>query len=553
MQRIWLDSYPNGVPYDIDPDRYNSVLQIFLESCQEHADKPAYSNFGHTITFAELEELTRRFACYLQRDLGLTKGDSLAIMLPNIIQYPVAVLSAVRLGLVVVNIDPMYTQRELILQLEDSGADTILVLENFAVEVEKAATKVTIKNVIVTRIGDCLPVIKGFLINSVIKYVRKAIPAYHIDGAVSMKRALNKYRNHTEWLCDAELHHDDLLFLQYTGGTTGVPKGVEITHRNIIANILMAKEWVEPVLGQEGQRIVAPLPMYHIFCMTVNLMVMMSLGCENILVTNPRDFVGFIKLLQKQRFTGFIAVTTLLRKLMDTPGFTQIDFSHLNFTFTGAMAVTQDVADQWKELTGSVVIQAYGLSETSPGVSSVPLNATEFNGTIGLPLPSTHIKLLDDDDNEVGINESGELCVKGPQVMRGYWLRPDATAEVMTEDGFLRTGDYVSIDEKGYLRILDRKKDMILVSGFNVFPNELEDIMNQHPDIIESAAIGIDDRNSGQVVKLFVVPAKSGLTKQEVMNYCKQHLTGYKRPKEIEFMSELPKSNVGKILRKELR
>ncbi len=554
MQPVWLNSYPEGVPHKVDMDEFTSVTDVFLKSCKEHALKPAYTSFDYTLTFGELERLTAQFACYLQNDLGLKKGDRIGIMLPNIIQYPVAVLSAMRLGLIIVNIDPMYTQRELKIQFNDSGAETVIVLESFAHEVEKALAEVPVKNVIVTKIGDCLPNFKGLAVNVAAKYIKKAIPAYSLPQANSFKRALTKYKGNTTKLIDADLSHDDLLFLQYTGGTTGVPKGVEITHGNMVANIQMSKEWIKPALASGVQhRIVAPLPMYHIFCMSVNLMVMMSLGAENILVLNPRDFEGFVKLLQKQRFTGITAVNTLLRKLLDTPGFDDIDFQDLDFTFAGGMAVTRDVASEWQERTGCAVIEAYGLSECAPGVSSVPITSKEFTGSIGLPLPSTQIKLLDDDGNEVGFNESGELCVAGPQVMRGYWQRPDATAEVMTDDGYLRTGDYVSVDEQGFIRVLDRKKDMILVSGFNVFPNEIEDVVNQHKNIVESAAIGIEDRNAGQVVKLFVVANDDSVTQDDVRAYCKENLTGYKRPKVIEFMQELPKSNVGKILRKELR
>ncbi|MCH2190641.1 MAG: AMP-binding protein [Gammaproteobacteria bacterium] len=554
MEPVWLNSYPQGVPHEINLDEFSSVADVFLKSCAEHENKPAYTSFDHSLTFGEIEQMTAQFATYLQKDLGLKKGDRLAIMLPNIIQYPVAVLSAMRLGLIVVNIDPMYTQRELKIQFNDSGAETVIVLETFAAEVEKAMTEVPVKNVIVTKIGDCLPLLKGLGINMVAKHIKKAVPQYSIPKARAYKSALSKYKGRTSSLVDAELTHEDLLFLQYTGGTTGVPKGVEITHGNMIANIQMSKEWIKPSLAPGVQhRVIAPLPMYHIFCMSVNLMVMMSLGAENILIVNPRDFDGFVKILQKNRFTGITAVNTLLRKLLDTPGFDQIDFSELDFTFAGGMAVTSDVAAEWKEKTGCTVVEAYGLSECSPGVSSVPFTTEEFSGSIGLPLPSTKIKLLDDDGNEVGFNESGELCVAGPQVMRGYWNRPDATAEVMTDDGYLRTGDYVSVDEKGFIRVLDRKKDMILVSGFNVFPNEIEDVVNQFKGVVESAAIGIEDRNAGQVVKLFVVANDDSLTKEDVSAYCKDNLTGYKRPKVIEFLPELPKSNVGKILRKELR
>ena len=554
MEPVWLNSYPKGVPHEIDLDEFSSVTDVFLQSCAKHKEQPAYTSFDHTVSFGEVERLTKQFATYLQRDLGLKKGDRLAIMLPNVIQYPIAVLSAMRLGLIIVNIDPMYTQRELKIQFNDSGAETVIVLENFAAEVEKAMAEVPVKNVIVTKVGDCLPLGKGFLINALAKHVKKVVPGYNIPKALSFKNVMTKYRGKTDQLVEPDLGHDDLLFLQYTGGTTGVPKGVEITHGNMVANIQMSKSWIQPSLAPGVQhRIIAPLPMYHIFCMSVNLMVMMSLGAENILIVNPRDFNGFVKILQKNRFTGITAVNTLLRKLLDTPGFEQINFSELDFTFAGGMAVTRDVAEEWHQRTGCAVVEAYGLSECAPGVSSVPMDTTEFMGSIGLPLPSTKIKLLDDDGDEVGFNESGELCVAGPQVMRGYWNRPDATAEVMTDDGYLRTGDYVSVDEQGYIRVLDRKKDMILVSGFNVFPNEIEDVVNHHKLVVESAAIGIEDRNAGQVVKLFVVANDDSLSKEDVMSHCKEHLTGYKRPKVIEFMDELPKSNVGKILRKELR
>ena len=554
MQPVWLKSYPEGIPHTIDMGEFSSVADVFFKSCKDHGNKPAYTSFEHSLTFAELETLTAQFACYLQHDLGLQKGDRIAIMLPNLIQYPVAVLSAVRLGLIVVNIDPMYTQRELKIQLTDSGANTVIVLESFAAEVEKAMTEVAVNNVIVTKVGDCLPALKGFTINFVAKHVKKAVPSYSLPNAHKFSVALTKYRGNTGQLIDAEVDHEDLLFLQYTGGTTGVPKGVEITHGNMVGNIQMSKEWIKPSLvAGVDQRIIAPLPMYHIFCMSVNVMVMMSLGVENVLITNPRDFKGFIKLLQNNHFTGITAVNTLLRKLLDTEGFDQINFSALSVTFAGGMAVTRDVAHEWQRRTGCAVVEAYGLSECSPAVSSVPMNSTEFTGSIGLPLPSTDIKLLDDDDNEVGLNESGELCVAGPQVMRGYWNKPDATAEVMTEDGYLRTGDYARVDEQGYIRIHDRKKDMILVSGFNVFPNEIEDVVNQHNKVVESAAIGIEDRNAGQVVKLFVVANTKTLTSAEVAAHCKENLTGYKRPKVIEFVDDLPKSNVGKILRKELR
>lgn len=554
MKRIWLDSYPEGVPHDIDISEYTSVVDVFKQSCDRFGDRTAYSSFNHQITFSEVERCTKQLACYLQNDLELKKGDRMGIMLPNLIQYPVAVLAALRLGVVIVNIDPMYTQRELIQQFKDSGVETVIVLESFAFEVEKALEKVTVKNIIITKLGDCLPRFQASFIDFSAQYLKKAIPSYDIKSAVFFRHAMTKYAGKTSLLVDAEVGHDDLLFLQYTGGTTGVPKGVELTHGNMLGNILMSREWIKPALNEDvPQRIIAPLPMYHIFCMSVNMMVMMSSGSESVLILNPRDFDGFVKILKNSQFTGITAVNTLLRKLLDTPGFDDIDFTKLRFTFAGGMAVTQDVAQEWQQRTGCAVVEAYGLSECAPGVTSVPINVEEYSGSIGLPLPSTHIKVLDDNDNEVGINESGEMCVSGPQVMRGYWNRPDATAEVMTDDGFLRTGDYVSIDEKGYVRVLDRKKDMILVSGFNVYPNEIEGVVNQHPEVVESAAIGIDDRDAGQVVKLFVVCNSKDVSVEKIMAYCKENLTGYKRPKQVEFMDDLPKSHVGKILRKKLR
>lgn len=556
MQRIWQDAYPPGVPNDVDISRYSSMLEILNEAGTKFSDKPAYISFGHTVTFAELDNLSRRFAFYLQNDLGLKKGDRMAVMLPNLIQYPVAVLAAIRLGIVVVNVDPLYTQRELTLQLKDSGAETVLVLENFAQELEKALTNVSVENIIVSRIGDCLPWGKALLINAMVKYVKKAVPAFQIAKAISLRDVLNTSTKTSEpvRLQEAKLKQDDLLFLQYTGGTTGVPKGVELTHGNMVSNTLVSSEWLKPAMQGGNQAMIAPLPMYHIFCMSINVMVALHMGIANILVANPRDFKGFVKLLKNTPFNSIVAVNTLLRKLLDTPGFDDVDFSNLALTFAGGMAVTNDVAEEWKEKTGCTIVQAYGLSETAPGVSSMPMTSNEFNGTIGVPLPNTDIKILDDDGNEVGVGEMGELCVKGPQVMRGYWKNPKATAEVMTQDGYFQTGDYVSINEDGFLRILDRKKDMILVSGFNVFPNEIEDVVNQCPGIIESAAIGMDDREAGQVVKLFVVAENESVTEEDIMAHCREHLTGYKCPKQIVMLDEeLPKSNVGKILRKELR
>ncbi len=551
MNRFWLDSYPKKTPHDINLDEYASVPDVLAHACNKYPNNIAYSNFGTTMTFSEVNEKSLQFADFLQNTLGLKKGDSIAIMLPNILQYPIALFAAMRIGVIVVNVDPMYTVRELTHQLNDARVETILFLENFGDTVAKAMPKTKLKRVISTRVGDCLDFPMNIVINSVLRYVKKAIPKFHIPGMMNFKKVLKK--GNKENVTEAKLNHQDILFLQYTGGTTGVAKGAILTHGNLVANMLQAKAWIGDKLQPGKDVIVAPLPIYHIFSMTANVLTMMSLGCTNLLITNPKDFEGFVKILKKNKFNSITGVNTLYRKLMNAEGFNEIDFSGLKLTLSGGMSVTKDVADDWKNITGSAIVEAYGLTETSPAATINPLDLKEHNGYIGLPLSSTLIQIKDEDGNDVGIDTEGELCVKGPQVTQGYWKRPDETQKAFTEDGYFRTGDFATINSEGYIKILDRKKDMILVSGFNVFPNEIEAILMLHPDIIEAAAIAMPDELSGEAVKIFVVKSNDKLTEKEVNAYCREQLTAYKCPKAIVFMDELPKSNVGKILRKNLR
>lgn len=550
MDRFWLNSYPKDVPHDIDCNEFPSVPSILVHACKQYPNHKAYTNFGTSISFSEVDSLSRTFADYLQNTLGLKKGDRMAIMLPNLLQYPIALFAAMRIGVVIINVDPMYTKRELVYQLNDSGAETILFLENFGDTVAASLPETKVKRAICTRVGDCLSFPTSLIINSVLKYVKKAVPSFHIDGMIKFKDALavGKPSN-----CqDIELNHNNILFLQYTGGTTGVAKGAILTHGNLVANMLQAGKWIGGNLS-EGDTIIAALPIYHIFSMTANILTMMELGCHNLLITNPRDFEGFVKTLKKEKFHVFIGVNTLYRKLMNTEGFKGIDFSSLKLSFAGGMSVTKDVADDWKAITKKPIVEAYGLTETSPAATINPLDLPDYNGFIGLPISSTYIQIKDEDGKDVGIDAEGELCIKGPQVTQGYWQKPDETRNAFTEDGYFRTGDYAMINAEGYIKILDRKKDMILVSGFNVFPNEVESVLSQHPKILEAAAIGMKDANAGEVVKAFVVKSDNSLDEEEVKRYCKEQLTGYKRPKAIEFIDELPKSNVGKILRKNLR
>jgi long-chain acyl-CoA synthetase len=508
-------------------------------------------NFGKELTFAEWSRTSRDFAAYLQ-SLGLQKGDRIAIMLPNILQYPIAILGALRAGLTVVNTNPMYTARELRHQLQDSGAKAIVVIENFAHILEKVIDDAPVEHVITTRVGGLLGFPKGTLINFVLKHVKKAVPPFNLPGSVRFDKVLKEGSRHQ--LLRVESSMDDIAFLQYTGGTTGVAKGAMLTHRNMVANTMQAMAWIGSAdLGQDVEYVVSALPMYHIFALTANCFAFMAMGGCNVLITNPRDAEGFVKELGTFPFSFFPGVNTLFNSLLNTPGFADLDFSHLKAALGGGMAVQRAVAEQWQKVTGSRLIEAYGLTETSPAACINPMDTEGFNGCIGLPISSTEGGIMDDDGNLLPQGETGELVIRGPQVMKGYWQRPEETAKVITEDGWLRTGDVAMMTEDGYFKIVDRKKDMILVSGFNVFPNEIEDVVAHHPKVLEVAVIGIPDEKSTEAVKMFVVKGDPSLTEQELRDFCKEELTGYKRPRHIEFRDELPKSNVGKILRRELR
>ncbi len=550
MKKIWLGEYQEGVPAEIDINEYSSVREIFERACAEFSDRPAYTNMGQSLTYADVEERSRYFAAWLQ-NAGLEKGDRVAIMMPNVLQYPVALSGILRAGMVVVNVNPLYTERELEHQLRDSGARVIVILENFVHTLEKVLDAAELEKILVTRMGDFFNFPKSALINFVVKRVKKIVPDWDIPGAISLTRALNDGK----WLKleDVELNHDDLAFLQYTGGTTGVAKGAMLSHGNMVANVQQAVAWFGPYLKRGEDIAITALPLYHIFSLTANCLTFMKVGGNNILITNPRDFKGFVKELSEFRFTFISGVNTLFNALLHTEGFNNLDFSGLRLSLGGGMAVQRDVAERWQQMTGDHLVQAYGLTETSPAACINPLDKREFTGSIGVPISSTDASIRDDDGNELPIGDIGELCIKGPQVMKGYWNRPDETAKVMIDDEWLRTGDIARIDEKGYIYIEDRKKDMILVSGFNVYPNEIEDVVTGHPDIVEAAAIGIPDERSGEIVKLFVVSKNPALSKEDVVTYAREYLTGYKIPKVIEFRDELPKTNVGKILRRALR
>jgi long-chain acyl-CoA synthetase len=553
VQKIWLKSYPPGVPAEIDPNAIRSLREMTEESFARFADRPAFSQMGRAMSYLELEAHSRAFGAWLQKQSGLKRGDRLAIMLPNVLQYPIAMFGALRAGMTVVNTNPLYTARELEHQLNDSGASAILVLENFARVVEEVLPKTKVKCVLVTSVGEWLAFPKSWIVDLVVRHVRKQVPPWRIAGALDFKSVVHSARGLA--LDPVALGHEDVAFLQYTGGTTGVAKGAVLTHGNICANILQAEAWVRPFLppGEAEQSVlVTPIPLYHIFALTANCLLFVRLGWHNVLITNPRDVRGFVAELRRYPFAYLSGVNTLFNALLNTPGFDRLDFSHLEITLGGGMAVQASVAERWKAVTGKPLSQAWGLTETSPGVCINP-PGVEFNGSIGLPISSTEVSIKDDDGRELPINEAGEICVRGPQVMRDYWNRPDETAKVLLPDGWLRTGDIGRMDERGYVYIQDRKKDMILVSGFNVYPNEVEEVAAAHPGILEAAAVAQPDEHSGEVVALFVVRRDPNLTEKDVIDFCRKSLTGYKVPKHVYFRNELPKTNVGKILRRALR
>jgi long-chain acyl-CoA synthetase len=549
LDRNWLNNYPPGVPADIDPDAYPSLKDVIDDALTTHRTLPAFTNMGTTLTYAQLDELSRAFAAWLQQKSGLLPSDRVALMMPNILQYPVALAGVLRAGLVVVNCNPLYTPRELEHQLKDSGAKAIVIVENFAHVLQQVLPRTDLKQVLVTGVGDMLSVPKGFIVNFVLRHVRKQVPAWSIPGSLSFKTALGSGLGLK--LKPVTLGGEDLAFLQYTGGTTGVSKGAMLTHRNVVANILQSLAWLRPAMQAGPGRItITALPMYHIFALITSL-GFLRFGCHNILITNPRDFPGFVAELKKYKFNFISAVNTLLNALLHTPNFETVDFSGLRGTFAGGMAVQAAVAARWKEVTGNNVSQGWGLTETSPTVTVNPIGLP-FNGSVGLPISSTDVSIRDDAGNELPVNGVGEICVFGPQVMRGYWNRPDETEKVMFGD-WLRTGDIGRMDEQGFVYIQDRKKDMILVSGFNVYPNEVEDVIATHPGVMEVAAVAQNDENSGEVVAIFVVKKDPNLTADALIAFARKELTGYKIPKHVYFRTELPKSNVGKILRRPLR
>ena len=554
MQKNWLKSYPEGVPAEIDCSQYRSLVQLLDEAFQRYAARNAFVCMDRFLAYAELDTASFKLGAWLQAQ-GLEKGARVGIMMPNILQFPVALAAILRAGYTVVNINPLYTPRELEHQLTDSGAEVIIILENFATTLEQVIARTKIKRVVVASMGDMLGGVKGAIVNFVVRNIKKLVPAYSLPNAISFKQALSDGAHKP--LTSAVLEPDDIAFLQYTGGTTGVSKGAILTHRNVIANVLQSEAWAQPAFQKEPQVAqiiyVCALPLYHIFALTSCALVGMRLGAMNILIPNPRDMPGFVKELSKYKVNMFPGVNTLYNALLNQPGIEAIDFSLLKGCNGGGMAVQRAVADKWYALTGCAIVEGYGLSETSPVATCNPAGATSFNGSIGLPVSSTEIVILADDGTEVPIGTPGEIAIRGPQVMAGYWKRPEETANVMTPDGFFKTGDIGTIDEAGYIRIVDRKKDMILVSGFNVYPNEIEGIIAAHPGVLECACVGVPDEGAGEAVKLFVVRKDPTLTADQLMNYCKEQFTGYKKPKFIEFRSELPKTNVGKILRRQLR
>jgi len=550
LNRVWLKRYPDDVPAEINADRYTSLVDLFEQAVQRYADQVAFINMGQPITYRQLDQKSRAFAAYLQSELGLKKGDRVALMMPNLLQYPVALFGVLRAGMIVVNVNPLYTPRELKHQLNDSGASAIVIVSNFAHTLEKVVAETSVKHVILTRLGDQLKPVKATLVNFVVKYIKKMVPKYHLPGAVTFRNVLHQGAELPYQRPD--MSNDDLAFLQYTGGTTGVAKGAMLTHRNMQANLEQTKATYGKLLRDGKEFVVTALPLYHVFALTVNCLLFFELGGQNLLITNPRDIPGFVKTLAKYPFTAITGVNTLFNALLNDAQFNQLDFSTLRLSAGGGMAVQKAVAERWEKLTGHYLLEGYGLTECSPLVSVNPYDITEHTGSIGLPVPSTDVRIVDEQGNDVEPGAPGELCIRGPQVMAGYWQRPDATDEVL-KNGWLLSGDIVTVDAQGFIRIVDRKKDMIIVSGFNVYPNEIEDVLMQHPKVREAAAIGVPSDLSGEAVKVCIVKKDATLTKEELLDHCRRQLTGYKVPKIIEFRDELPKSNVGKILRRELR
>lgn len=552
MEPIWLENYPSGVPADItaDAEAYDSLVALFEESVASYRDKTAYISMGVSMTYGELDTRSRHFAGWLQ-SIGIKKGDRVALMMPNILQYPVCLFGTLRTGAVIVNVNPLYTATELVHQLADSGAQTIVIAENFAHTLQAALPKTDIKNIVVTGVGDMLGGIRGMVTNLVVRYVKKMIPAWSLPQAQTMKQILSigQHANYRR----PELSHADTACLQYTGGTTGVAKGVVLTHGNMVSNVCQAYAWVKPHMQDGAECVVTALPLYHIFALTANCLTFTKLGAANLLIINPRDVSTFISDLRKTPFTAITGVNTLFNLLLNSPDFHSLDFSRLRTTLGGGMAVQEVVAERWLKVTGKPIAQAYGLTETSPAVTINPLDRTDFTGSIGLPVSSTEISIRDNNSEDLPQGETGEICVRGPQVTPGYWQHPEEDAKAFDADGFLRTGDVGYVDAQGYVYILDRKKDMILVSGFNVYPNEIEAVAMQHPGVREVAAVGIPDEHSGEAVKLFVIPKDPNLTEAELIKHCRTMLTGYKAPKYVEFRKDLPRSNVGKILRRELK
>jgi long-chain acyl-CoA synthetase len=554
MEKIWLKQYPGGVPAEVKTDVYPSLVALLDESFRKHAKLPAYRFMGKSFSFEQVDDLSRAFAAYLQ-GLGLSRGDRVAVMLPNVPQYPVAVAGILRAGLVVVNVNPLYTPRELEHQLKDSGAKAIVILENFATTLQQVADAVPTKHIVLAAMGDLMGLLKGAVINHVVRKVKKLVPPFALPGAVRFNEAVSRGRGKA--FTAPKVGPDDIAVLQYTGGTTGVSKGAVLLHRNLVANVLQSEAWYQPALKKvpAGEQVVTicALPIYHIFGFNTNMMLGLRIGGCNILIANPRDLPAVLKDLSRERFHSFPAVNTLFNALANHPDFDSVDWSHLVISVGGGMAVQQATARLWLEKTGCPICEGYGLSETSPVAACNPVDATAYTGTIGLPVPNTDLALLDDDGHEVGPGQRGEIAIRGPQVMAGYWQRPDETAKVMTADGYFRTGDVGEVDERGYFRIVDRKKDMILVSGFNVYPNEVEDVITQMPGVLECAAVGVTDDKAGEAVKAVIVKKDPSISDSDVRAWCEANLTGYKRPKIIEFRTELPKTPVGKVLRRELR